>query len=338
MSDDGAAAMARIAVEPDGVFDCAAGDTILRAALRAGLGMSYSCNTGSCGNCRFELLDGAVEHARTDPPAWGERDRKRNRWLGCQARPLGDCRIRFRVDPDAVSRHRPVRREGELIATRRVTRDISAFSFRVEGDDGFRPGQYALLFAPGIEGGRPYSMANLPGEGLWEFLVKRVPGGAVTGHLFDAAQPGDRLALDGPYGTAWLREDAPGDLVLLAGGSGLSPIVSVAKGAEAAGMLSGRRLHFLYGARAEADLIDPVAVLGAKLAAECGVTQALSEPGAGWTGARGLLPDVAQALLGAALADCELYFAGPAAMSAPVQMMAHEAGLPPGRVHFDEFY
>lgn len=37
-------------------FDCAEDDTLLRAALRSGVGMSYSCNVGSCGNCRFELV------------------------------------------------------------------------------------------------------------------------------------------------------------------------------------------------------------------------------------------------------------------------------------------
>ncbi|PKO36342.1 MAG: oxidoreductase, partial [Betaproteobacteria bacterium HGW-Betaproteobacteria-6] len=37
------------------------GDTILRAALRAGLGLSYECNSGGCGGCKFELLEGEVE-------------------------------------------------------------------------------------------------------------------------------------------------------------------------------------------------------------------------------------------------------------------------------------
>ena len=71
----------------DTTFDCAPGDTILRAALRAGVGMSYSCNVGSCGNCRFELIDGEVTHLRANPPGWTDKDRARNRWLGCQAQP-----------------------------------------------------------------------------------------------------------------------------------------------------------------------------------------------------------------------------------------------------------
>lgn len=327
--------MARITAEPGGeTFDCGPGDTILRAALRAGLGMSYSCNTGSCGNCRFELLDGAVTHLRADAPAWGERDLKRNRWLGCQSAPEGDCRIRFRADAAAVSRDRPMRRRGRLVGAEPITRDITEFAFEIDGPDGFRPGQYALVYAPGVDGGRPYSMSNLPGEGVWRFMVKRVPGGAVTGHLFDAARPGDRLSLDGPYGTAWLRQDSRRDLILMAGGSGLSPMVSIARAAAGECLPEGRNLHFFYGCRSEADLFDP-ALLGFLPA---GFAPVLSEPGPGWAGKAGLLHEVVASELGPRLSDLEVYFAGPAAMSAAVQKMAHEAGLPRGQLHFDEFY
>lgn len=56
----------------DSAFARASDDTILRAALRAGISWSYSCNAGSCGH-------GKVEHMRADAPAWSERDLKRPR-------------------------------------------------------------------------------------------------------------------------------------------------------------------------------------------------------------------------------------------------------------------
>ncbi len=332
--------MPTITIDKDGTtFDCAEGDTILRGALRAGLGMSYSCNVGSCGNCRFELIEGEVEHARTDPPAWNERDLKRNRWLGCQAVPKTDCRIKFRPDAGSISRDLPAQREATLVSVTPMTRDISEVVLKTSGSDAFRPGQYALLSVPGIDGGRPYSMANLGGEdGIWRFLIKRIPGGALTGHLFDRAKPGDTVQLDGPYGTAWLRDDCDRDIVLLGGGSGLSPMVSIARGAAAAGMLDRAKLHFFYGGRGQADLFDVDAVLGSDLAGKVTFTAGLSEPEAGWTGASGLLPAIARDTLGDGLAEARLYFAGPAAMAQAVQLMAHEAGVAPDRMHFDEFY
>lgn len=329
--------MARITKHPDGpVFDCDDEDTILRAALRAGHGMSYSCNVGSCGNCRFELIEGEVEHLRSDAPAWSERDLKRNRWLGCQARPLGDCVVKFRDDPAAVSHHRPVRCHGVVREIRPVTRDMSEFVISVD-DDGFLAGQYALITPEGVTGGRAYSMSNLPGDGQWRFIIKRVPGGAATGQLFDHLSPGDRIALDGPYGTAWLREDSPRDLLLLAGGSGLSPMVSIARGAFVRGMLDDRNLMFFYGARSQGDLFDPEREFGADLMSRIQFIPVLSEPDTGWTGETGLVHEAAERLC-RDLASREIYFAGPAAMSTAVQKMVHAAGAGLDQMHFDEFY
>ncbi len=146
--------------------------------------MPYSCNIGSCGNCRFELSEGDVRHLRQDPPAWSERDLKRNRWLGCQAQPQGDCTIKFREMDQYVPRDRPKRRRARLVEVTRVTRDISDFAFEVEGDPAFRPGQYALFHAPGVEGG-----ARL-------LDVEPRPGRPLALHdQGDARGRGDRVAL-----------------------------------------------------------------------------------------------------------------------------------------------
>jgi toluene monooxygenase electron transfer component len=332
--------MAIITKDPDGTsFACENGDTILRAALRNGLGMPYSCNTGSCGNCRFELLEGKVTHLRENPPAWSERELKRNRWLGCQASPDGDCRIKFRAMDQYAPIIRPVKRRARLTDVTKITRDITEFTIEVTGDLAFQPGQYALFHVPGVDGGRAYSMSSTVADGNCRFMIKRTPGGAVTGWLFDPANSGAEFDIDGPYGTAFLREDCPRDIVLLAGGSGLSPMVSIARGAARAGMLTDRKLHLFYGGRQGADLCD-AAVLGADLANKVKFTAALSdpEPGSGWQGPTGFLHDVVQAEIGADLRASEIYFAGPAVMSAAVQKMLHEAGVPQDQVHFDEFY
>ena len=60
--------------------------------------------------------------------------------------------------------------------------------------------------------------------------------------------------IDGPYGMAWLRRDSPRDILCLAGGSGLAPMISIARGAMAEPRLAERQLHFIYGGRTPADL------------------------------------------------------------------------------------
>ena len=102
-------------------------------------------------------------------------------------------------------------------------------------------------------------------------------------------------------------------------------------------MLKDRALYVYYGARERDDLCD-ASVLGEDAASAARFVAVLSEGGADWSGPAGFLHDVAAAEMGAGLADCEIYFAGPTAMSAAVQKTAHEAGVPQDQLHFDEFY
>ena len=297
--------------------------------------MSYSCNVGSCGNCRFELLEGEVAHQRDDPPAWTEKDRARNRFLGCQAQPAADCVVKFRPDPAAALPVRPAPREGVLVAARALNHDITEFAFRVSGDPAFLPGQYALLGLPGIRGARVYSMSGLPDSDLWTFIIRRVPAGAATTVLFDRLRPGDAVLLDGPYGLAYLREDCPRDLLLIAGGSGLSPIVSLAKAALAR---TSRRIRMYFGGRTPRDT-EAAAGLAHLDPGRLSLVTAISDvPAEGWTGRIGFIHEVACEDMGDRIRDHEIYFAGPAVMAQATQAALHARGVPRDQVHYDEFY
>jgi toluene monooxygenase electron transfer component len=323
-------------------YACGDGDVLLRAAQRAGLGFPYECNVGSCGNCKFELVEGEVAMNWEQAPGWSEKDRQRRRFLGCQARPLGDCTIKLRPDARYAPRHRPQRVGAMLAARRAITHDIEEFSFLLDAPQMFEPGQYALLQLPGVEGARAYSMSNVAGDGtVWEFQVRRTPTGHGTQVLFDQVQPGTRLTIDGPYGMAWLRRDAPRDILCVAGGSGLAPMVSIARGASMEPALAGRQLHFLYGARTPADVCgeDMLRTLpgwGTRIHYEAAVS---SPPADGsWSGTTGFLHDVASARFGERLAQMEIYFAGPPAMATAMQQMLLAAKVPFDQVHFDQFY
>lgn len=323
--------MATIRLNDDASYPCAEDDTLLRAGLRAGFGFPYECNAGSCGTCKVELVSGEIASLRPDAPGLSEADAARRRVLACQARPRGDCAIKARLRPDNVPRHRPARFEAALVRTRDLTHDMREFTFQaVAGAPGFRPGQYALFHLPGLAVPRTYSMANVDeGRGEWQFIVRRVPGGVGTVTLFDRVTPGTRLTLDGPYGNAFLREDSPRDIVCVAGGSGLAPILSVTRGAAGSPGREGRNIHVFFGVRTPQDA--------------CGEDELAALPGFG--GAlrfevvvAGFVHERVREFVGERWAQFDYYFAGPPPMVEAVQRMLIDKRVPFPQVHFDRFY
>ena len=326
-------------------FVCAPGDSILAGALRSGLGFPYECNSGGCGSCQFELVEGAVADLWPAAPGISERQRGRGRRLACQSVPLGDCTVKVALDPGSVPPVLPAAVRAVFESRRQLTADMAEFAFRSEGPAGFRPGQYAMLRFEGLGSARAYSMCNLANPaGEWRFIVKRMAGGAATALLFDDLRPGDRLMLDGPFGKAWLRTGNGRDIVCIAGGSGLSPVMSILRGAAASPDLAGRRLMLFHGGRGPADLCA-AAMLDAEpdLRGRVELHVAISDtnaPGAGqWQGARGMIHELVRAQLGDRMADFDYYFCGPPPMTDAVhRMLLIEAKVPAQQLHFDRFY
>jgi toluene monooxygenase electron transfer component len=325
-------------------FACESDDTLLRAGQRAGLGFPYECNVGSCGTCRFELVEGQVQVQWADAPGLSDKDRQRKRYLGCQTRPVGDCTIKLRLDPRYAPPHQPQRLGAVLERSRPLTHDMSEFRFVLDQPANFEPGQYALAYLPGVTGARAYSMSNTAGDGrVWEFVVRRQPGGEGSRVLFDDLPVGGRIRIDGPYGMAWLRRDIARDILCLAGGSGLAPMLSIARAAMTEPQLASRKLHFLYGGRTPADvcgedLLQELPGWGERLGYHPAISPVPGGTSESWSGAVGYLHEVALERFGAQLSEMEIYFAGPPAMATAVQRMLLDAKVPPGQVHFDQFY
>lgn len=333
----------RIAGE-ESTFVCPAGEVLLRAALRQGLGFPHECNVGGCGTCRYELIEGEVDTLWADAPGLSGRDRARGRRLACQSRPRTDCTVKLRLMSQYQPVLKPVKTYATLLEKRPMTRDMAEFRFQLEADARFLPGQYALLQLPGVEGVRAYSMSNTPNtRRQWHFIVRRVPGGQGSGALFERMVAGDRIALDGPYGLAYLRQDAPRNVVCIAGGSGLAPMLSIARGMGTSGMLKDRTLDFFFGARGVADIagreeIQSLPESGRNVLFHAAISHPQPADLAAWDGPVGFIHQHAADALGERLARCEVYFAGPAPMGEAVLAMLVQAGVPASQIHYDRYY
>lgn len=327
--------------ETEVAFAAAEGDNLLRAGLRAGIGLPYECNAGGCGSCKFELVAGEVEESWVEAPGLSAKDRARGRRLACQCRALSDCEIRIKPKASFLTPTPPRVFDAEYVGHRRVSADMRELRFRGCGPAAFVPGQYALLDLPGAGQTRAYSMSNLPNdEGHWDFIVRRVPDGRVSAMLFDALRPGDRIAIDGPLGLAHWRDDDSRDVVCIAGGSGLAPIVSIANAASTQAS-PARAIWLFYGGRRPADV--PAFAEWLRDAAKVRVRAAVSAPEPGeaetWRGERGFVHELVGRTLGGDLAAHRYYLAGPPPMiETAVRMLMVEHKVPATQIHYDRFF
>jgi toluene monooxygenase electron transfer component len=325
----------QLRIEPDGVaVDIADHDTILQAARRGGVALAYECGWGSCGACKVTLVDGEVELMFPGAPAINPRDARRNRILACQSRASSNVTIARGPGEWPAPAPRYIEHQAILFDVGDLAPEIRQFSFETSEPIAFQPGQYAILHL-GESLRRCYSMCNLPGSRLLQFIAKRYEGGKGSNTLA-ALAPGARLTIEAPFGTCTLQRQ-PGRKVFVAGGTGVAPILAMLREAAAARLDFGAPVEVLYGARTPADL-----AAGDMLAAAVGrVPQARYLPvveiaPAGWPYASGFVTDAITSTI-ADPAAAEFYVAGPPVMVNAVKSLLRSADVPIRKVRYDSF-
>ena len=317
-------------------FTCGPGETILRAGLAAGFAMPYECASGSCSSCKGRLVDGAADSLWAEATGLSERDRRKgDRILCCQALPRGDCTVQVRLGEVEGAREEPapVPFAATVETFERLVPGVIAFSCRPAQPVPFLPGQFVLLQVPGGQR-RAFSMANTEADTL-AFIVKEKPGGHASRYLFEELATGDAVSLEGPYGRVYLRTPPEREIVCVAGGSGLAPMLSVARAAIADPDTTAVRLFFGVNGADELFMADEMQAFTAEHD-RLSLTLAVRDgaPGA----ATGLVGDVALAAM-EELAECDFYMAGPPGLiDAILRPVMRSGKVRPERIFFDRFY
>jgi ferredoxin-NADP reductase len=133
---------------------------------------------------------------------------------------------------------------------------VRTLTLDVPGWPGHRAGQHLdvrLTAEDGYTAQRSYSIASAPEDGL-ELTVERLDDGEVSPYLVDEAREGDRIEIRGPIGGYFVWEASdPTPLLLVAGGSGVVPLMSMVRHRAAAGGTAPAKL--VYSSRTLEDVI-----------------------------------------------------------------------------------
>jgi len=214
----------------------------------------------------------------------------------------------------------------------------TAKTLRFERTDGplppFRAGQYVSLLCEidGVRTSRPLSISSPPGADFLDLTVREKPGGFVSSHLVSRVKAGDTLVSTGPVGGFYYEPLIDGeDLVFLAGGSGITPFMSILRWAAAQDWPFTVRL--LYGSRTPDDVIfDGELKALAKGSDRFDYNAVISERPEGYDGLAGLIDaDLLAERIGDP-AGKTFYLCGPCAMYDFCLPQLEKFGVPRHRI------
>lgn len=334
--------MSKVHVLPfDRAFECAEGETILAATLREGLYVRYGCKHGGCGTCKGLLVEGDVEESGSTF-ALDSSERAEGWILLCSSLPSEDCVI----DVDSMELTEEEFLAGDQIGSlltevetiRPLTPDIRSVRLRLVEPEAitFVAGQFVNVEIPGSEEVRAFSLANPPSEAdRVDLIVKLLPGGRFSQLLAGTLHVGDRLRVYGPLGQLKIRLTYR-RILMIAGGSGLAPLLSML--ADLACKGNTRPVTLFFGARRPEDLYCVEQIARIREAMPClEFIPSLSDAWPkDWSGETGLVTEVVARRL-PSLEGYDAYLAGPPPMIDAAIPLLRSRGVRARNIHFDAF-
>jgi ferredoxin-NADP reductase len=204
----------------------------------------------------------------------------------------------------------------------------------------FVPGQFlnVAFWIGGARMNRSYSISSSPTQRKYvELTVRREPRGAVSRHIDDLLKVGDQIEAGGPVGKFTFNGSEADSIVLIAGGVGITPMVSITR------YLTERSwtgdIFFIYTCRTPVDFIfaDEVAALQ-RLNPKLRVAVTISKAeGTDWKGNRGRISKEWLTQTVPDLASRRIHLCGPPSMMDSIKTIFAELGVPPDHLKTEQF-
>lgn len=314
--------------------ECRPDETVAEASYRARVNIPLDCRDGACGTCKSLCESGRYDGGDYIDEALTDDEAAQGYCLPCQMTPHSDLVLRI-PSSSAAAKTGPAAHTATVTGIRRHSATTVEFALDVEDRAAldFLPGQYVNVAVPGTGEARSYSFSSGPAQRQVSFLVRIVPGGAMSGYLTERARVGDRLEFTGPMGGFYLR-DVTRPALLLAGGTGLAPLLSMLE--HLAQRPPDHPVHLLYGVTTDQDLVhldtleDYAEVIPGFTFDHCVADAASTARNKGFVTS---LIDSSTLYDG----DVDVYLCGPPAMVEGVRGHIASLGVTPASFHYEKF-
>ena len=309
-------------------------ETIMDAAYKARINIPSDCRDGACGTCKSLCLSGEFDPGDFIDDAMTEDELERGYLLTCQSEPESDMVIEV---PGTSEMAKTSASEFQASITELTHHSDTTVSFTVEIEDrdelAFLPGQYMNIQVPGTDQIRSYSFSSGPQDKDCSFMVRITPQGAMSDYLSERAELGDTVTMTGPYGSFFLR--APQRRVLLlAGGTGLAPILSILEKLSNDNVT--RPVHLIYGVSNDVDVVGIEALdeYTEKLE-NFTYSFCVANPETAYENTGYVTSYITEEHLDSG--DVDVYLCGPPPMVNAVEGWFNEQGIVPANFYFERF-
>ncbi len=242
-------------------FSVNAGEAMLAAGIRQGIGLPYGCKDGACGSCKCKKLSGTVVHGPHQSKALSELEEANGYVLTCCGFPHSDVVLESRQVTEAGAfaiRKMPSR----VTQLEKKAPDVMRVLLQLPANDtfAFHAGQsIEIILRDGARRNNSIATAphhlvkteTVPASPI-ELHIRHMPGGKFTDHVFGAMKEKEILRIEGPFGSFYLREDSDKPMILLASGTGFAPIKAIIEHMQFKGIARSATLY--WGGRRPADL------------------------------------------------------------------------------------
>jgi CDP-4-dehydro-6-deoxyglucose reductase len=209
-------------------FEVRPSQTVLEAAIEAGINLPYGCRNGACGSCKGKVVSGKVMHDDHQASAITDAELAAGSALFCCARPLEDLVIECR-ELGGLNGIKPRILPVRVQKKEQLSGDVMVLFLQLPATERlqFVAGQY-LEFILKDGKRRAFSIANAPhDDAMIELHLRLIPGGQFTQYVFDEMPEKTIMRIEAPLGTFYLREDSQKPIIFVAGGTGFAPIKGI---------------------------------------------------------------------------------------------------------------